>query len=79
MKTSTTTIRVDRETHAALLEMSSAAGRSLMETIKDATEALRRQEFADQVRSEFEAMSAEDHESYRAEIDRYPVGDGLDR
>lgn len=79
MKTSTTTIRVDRETHAALLKMSQATGRPLMETVKAATEALRRQAFADRVRAELEAMSSDELESYRAEVDTYPVGDGLDR
>lgn len=74
--TPTTTIRVDRETHAKLLEMSRVSGRPLIETVRAATEALDRQAFAMRVRAELEAMSAEEMASYRAEIDSFPVADG---
>ncbi len=53
---STTTIRVDVETHAQLVELSSARGMSIMDTVRDATEALRRQRFAQQVAGEFAAL-----------------------
>ena len=48
----TTTIRVDRETHARLVRMSKQAGVSLGETVRDATEVLRRQIFAKRVAAE---------------------------
>lgn len=46
------TIRVDAETHARLLELSNAQGTSPIETVRDATEALRQQRFAHQVAAE---------------------------
>lgn len=77
--TTTTTIRVDRETHARLLEMSRQSGQPLIETVRSAAEALERQAFAVRVRAELEAMSPEDMASYRAELDSFPVSDGIDR
>lgn len=52
----TTTIRVDTRTHAKLLELSQSTGSSLMETVRDAAEALRRQRFARQVVEELSAL-----------------------
>lgn len=46
---STTTIRVDADAHARLVEMSRATGASPIDTVSDAAEALRRQRFARQV------------------------------
>jgi predicted DNA-binding protein len=77
----TTTIRVDTDTHARLLAMSNATGASLIETVRDAVEALRRQRFARQVAAEL----AELHEdpqawaAYLAEADNTSVGDGIGR
>ena len=48
----TATIRVDTDTHARLLDVSNATGASLIETVRDAAEALRRQRFAHQVADE---------------------------
>jgi len=48
----TTTIRVDTDTYTTLVEMSKAAGASLIDTASDAAEALRRQRFAHQVAGE---------------------------
>jgi len=48
----TTTIRVDTETHARLIELSESTGSSLMATVRAAAEALRRQRFARQVAAE---------------------------
>lgn len=79
MTATTTTIRVDRETHARLLELSRVSGRPLIETVKSAAEALERQAFVTRVRAEFEAMSDEEMASYRVEIDSVTVSDGLDR
>ena len=75
----TTTIRVDRETHAKLLELSSASGSSLMETVRDAAEALRRQRFARQVASELVALrgSQSAWADYLADAEATAVGDGV--
>lgn len=76
----TTTIRVDKETHARLQGMSKEAGRSLIETIRDATEALGRQRFAHQVGAELAALRTDEEAwaAYLAEADSTSVADGLD-
>lgn len=76
----TTTIRVDSETHARLLEMSKASGASLIDTVRDAAEALRRLRFAQQVTSELAALRADTAAwaDYLAEADATAVTDGLD-
>ncbi len=75
----TTTIRVDTETHAELLELSKLAGASLIDTVRLATEALRRQRFASQVVSELDALRGEPAEwrDYLAEAEASSVGDGV--
>ena len=75
----TTTIRVDAETHSRLLELSRAADRSLIETVRDAAEALRRQRFAQRVEAEIEALRADPDawKDYVAEAERTSVLDGL--
>ena len=75
----TTTIRVDTETHAALLDLAADTGASLMETTRAAAEALRRQRFADHVTDELNALRADPAAwaDYLAEADRSSVGDGL--
>ena len=74
----TTTIRVDEATHAQLLDLSKAAGASLIDTVREAAEALRRQRFAHQVADELAALrnDAEAWERYVAQSDN-AVGDGL--
>ncbi|NNC79421.1 MAG: hypothetical protein HKN94_04630 [Acidimicrobiales bacterium] len=52
----TTTIRVDTETHAQLLALSQLSGASLIETVRAATKALRRQQFAQTVTEQLEAL-----------------------
>lgn len=77
---STTTIRVDSATHARLLEMSKASGASLIDTVRDAAEALRRLRFAQQVIDELAALR-EDPEAwaaYLAEGEATAVTDGID-
>ena len=49
---STTTVRIDRETHARLVRMSELAGVSLGAIIREAAEALSRQRFALRVAAE---------------------------
>ena len=75
----TTTIRVDRETHARLLQMSKLAGTSLGETVRDATEALNRQRFAHRVTQEL-AQLRNDREAWLAyleEAESTSVADGV--
>lgn len=76
---SSTTIRIDSETHARLLELSEAAGSSLIETVREATEALRRQRFAHQVAIEIAELrnDPEAWSAYLAEADSTSVADGI--
>lgn len=78
--TTTTTIRVDTDTHAELQRLSRETGTSLTETVRNATEALRRQRFGRQVAAEFVALraDAEGWAGYLVEFDRSPAGDGID-
>ena len=74
-----TTIRVDKDTHARLLELSRASGASLVDTVREAAEALRRIRFADQVSGELEELRRhpEAWNSYLAEADMTSVNDGV--
>lgn len=76
----TTTIRVDLETHAKLAELSMARGVTLMETVRDAAEALARQRFAHKVSAELSALrkSPTAWADYLAEADATAVTDGVD-
>ncbi|MGA9594765.1 MAG: hypothetical protein WBV06_01295 [Acidimicrobiia bacterium] len=75
----TTTIRVDTDTHARLLDLSKESGASLIETVRDATEALSRQRFAHQVAAELDKLreSPQAWEAYLAEADNTSVSDGI--
>ena len=77
----TTTIRVDTETHARLQALSRESGRSLIETIRDATEALGRQRFAHQVAAELAALHADEDawKAYLAGAESTSVADGINR
>lgn len=77
----TTTIRVDTETHARLQTLSSESGRSLIETVRDATEALGRQRFAHRVAAELAELRENQNswKAYLAEADSTSVADGIDR
>ena len=74
----TTIIRVDLETHAELMQMSNASGTSLIETVRAAAEALRRQRFAETVAAEYAALRRDPHAwaEYVAEGD-LPASDGI--
>ena len=76
----TTTIRVDLDTHGRLVELSRASGSSLIQTVRDAAEALRRERYARQVRAEFTALRAnpEAWQAYLAEAEFTAVTDGVD-
>ena len=75
----TTTIRIDTETHACLVELSAAAGASLIDTVRDAAEALRRQRFSSRVVAELAELrnDPEAWASYLAEAERTSVTDGI--
>ena len=77
----TTTIRVDTDTHARLQALSRESGRSLIETVRDAAEALRRQRFAHQVAAELSELRTDEDawKDYLAEADSTSVADGIDR
>lgn len=75
----TTTIRVDTDTHARLVELSEMSGSSLIETVRDAAEALRRLRFARQVVDELTELRKDtaEWEAYITESDVTSVNDGL--
>jgi hypothetical protein len=75
----TTTIRVDLETHAALLDLAAERGTSLIDTARAATEALRRQEFALHVTEELNELRADPDAwaDYLAEAETSHVADGV--
>ena len=75
----TTTIRVVANTHAALLELAAERGTSLIDTARDAAEALRRQQFAQHVTDELNALRADpdDWADYLAEAETSHVADGV--
>ena len=75
----TTTIRVDRDTHARLLDMSSESGDSLTETVRQAAEALRRMRFGSRVQEEYAALRNDPDAwaDYVAEAESSHVADGI--
>lgn len=75
----TTTIRVDTDTHSRLVELSEATGASLIETVRDAAEALRRQRFGRQVADELTGLRDDPDawKEYLAEADSTSVTDGI--
>ncbi len=75
----TTTIRVDKETHAKLVELGSLRNASLMETVRDATAALHRVQFANRVVDELESLHADPDAwaDYLDEGDLTSVSDGV--
>lgn len=77
----TTTVRVDRETHARLVELSSASGESVQDTVRAAAEALERQRFGRKVAAEFAQLQAdpEAYDRYVSEAEGSHVTDGVGR
>lgn len=77
----TTTIRVDDETHARLVELSAASDTTLMDTVRAATDALERQRFADRVTRQFDFLRADPDAwaDYLAEGETTSVSDGIGR
>lgn len=74
-----TTIRVDRETHARLVRMSKLAGTSVGQTVRDAAEALSRQRFAKRVVRELEELRKDEAAwtAYLDEAEATHVDDGI--
>lgn len=77
----TTTVRVDLETHARLLQMGAASGSSLMDTVREAAEALRRQRLGQQVADEVAVLRTDPAgwAEYLAEAEASSVSDGIGR
>ncbi len=77
----TTTIRVDTDTHAKLLEISTASGSSLVETVREAADILHRQRFAVNVAKELAALRDDPvaWNDYVAEAAKTCVSDGIGR
>jgi len=75
----TTTIRVDTETHARLLELGRETGTSLIDTVRDAAEALRRQRFALDVAAELAELRSDPEawQAYLAEADSTSATDAI--
>ena len=59
LMTDSTTIRVDRDTHQRLLTFSQQQGLSLMEVLRRATDALDRELFVGEARSQIEKLKAD--------------------
>ena len=78
---STTTVRVDRETHARLLALSSESGDSVQDTVRAATDALARQRFGMRVAAEFTRLEADPDafDDYLRDAEGSHVIDGLRR
>ncbi len=77
----TTTIRIDTETHRRLSAIAKASGRPLIDVVRSATEALERAEFAQLVTGQIERLRADPERwvDYLGEAERVNVGDGLGR
>ncbi len=76
----TTTVRVDRDTHARLVEMSRETGDTLTDTVRQAAEALRRLRFGLRVQEEFADLRSDPDAwaDYLAEAESSHVPDGID-
>ena len=75
----TTTIRVDRDTHARLLEISAASGDTLTKTVRDAAEALQRLRLGLRVQEELAVLKSDPAawSDYLAEAETSSVTDGI--
>lgn len=75
----TTTIRVDTNTHARLLEMSRDADTSLVATVRDAAEALWRERFARHAMRQLGELQndPEAWQEYLAEAEETHIADGI--
>ena len=76
----TTTIRVDRETHEQLVELSRASGTPLIDTVREAARALRRQRLAQRVATEVDELRRhrDAWNEYVADAESTSVTDGVE-
>jgi hypothetical protein len=76
----TTTIRVDTATHQQLVELGRATGETLVDTVRAAAEALRRERFARRVVAELDELRRDPAawNGYLADGEETTVTDGLD-
>lgn len=74
-----TTIRVDRDTHARLVEMSSSSGDSITETVRQAADALRRLRFGQRIQEQYAELRSDPAAwaDYLAEAETTHVDDGI--
>jgi len=74
----TTTIRIDRDVHQRLLALSRQSGRQLMDTVRDAANALEQARFAERVTTELDALR-NDPQAWSGYVDdaELAVGDGV--
>ena len=74
-----TTIRVDRDTHARLVEMSRSSGDSITETVRQAAEALRRLRFGLRIQAQYAELRSDPAAwaDYLAEAETTHVDDGI--
>ena len=79
LMTDSTTIRVDRDTHQRLLVFSQQQGLSLMEILRRATDALDRELFVSEARSQIEKLKADPQAwaDYLRESSLTEVADGV--
>lgn len=79
MTDSTTTIRVDRDTHQRLLVFSQQQGLSLIEILRRATDALDRELFVGEARSQMQELKADPQawSDYLRDFSRTEVSDGV--
>lgn len=79
LMTDSTTIRVDRDTHQRLLAFSQQQGLSLMEILRRATDALDRELFVGEARSQIEKLKADPQAwvDYLRESSLTEVADGI--
>ena len=75
-----TTIRVDRDTHSRLVHLSEETGDSIIETVRQAAEALGRLRFGLRVQEEYAALRTDPQAwaDYLAEAESSYVADGID-
>jgi hypothetical protein len=80
LMTDSTTIRVDRDTHRRLLDLSQSADLSLMEVLRRATAALEQQLFVAEAKSQMQRLRADPQAwtDYLRDSSLTEVPDGVD-
>jgi predicted transcriptional regulator len=80
LMTDSTTIRVDRDTHRRLLDLSQSADLSLMEVLRRATAALEQQLFIAEAKSQMQRLRADPQAwvDYLRDSSLTEVSDGVD-